>query len=541
MNQAGLFEFLKSKNSTKILIVSDNKEALRAKAVYDYLDKKAFVLPDIRLLPGDDTRSYLKDISSAFNTLREFHKYGSATLIAPFRTLTFPLPKSEYLDSFNIEYGDSLNIEELKQKLYYWGYSFVDVVSAPTEVSFRGDILDIYPSSATSAVRVSLFDSEVEEIRYFDVSTQKRQKDELDSIEIVPAFLALNRQEYEKLQERVEKSPYDSFVKDIGSLGLWVMANLASNYLKEYEHILANSTLLSEIKEYYMLNAECEPLIGKDSFSSNILPEPKEYRELEVVNINAIIEAHKDKKITVISRNEAQVRASTLPYLEKINFKYIDGILNILGSKELILSLNKERKQKRVKKPTLILDEIKIGEYIVHENYGVGVFKGIVKREVLGRFREFVAIEYQNEDMLYIPVENLEVIDRYVASSGTLPTLDRLGKASFAKLKSKVKEKLFAIARELMELSAKRLLKEGIKIVVDRNLQQAFLNEAGFTHTQDQIKAIEDILEELSSGRIMDRLLSADVGFGKTEVAMNAIFAVVKNGYQAAIVAPTTL
>ncbi len=541
MNQAALFEFLKSKNSTKILVVADEKEAKQAKVVYDYLDKKAFVLPDIRLLPGDDTRSYLTDISKAFSALKDFHKFGSATLIAPFRTLTFPLPKAEYLKSLTIDFGDNLNLEELKQKLYHWGYNFVDVVSAPTEVSFRGDIIDIFPSNLEKAVRVSLFDSEVEELRYFDVSTQKREKEELDSIEIAPAFLALNAEEFESLQDRVERCPYDSFVKDVASLGLWTLANLAQNYLKEYEHMLARTSLIGEIEEFYSLNSESAPLIEKTSFNTKTLNEPKEYRELEVININKIIESHKDKKITIISRNESQVRASTLANLADLEFKYIDGILNIASDSELILSLNKEQKRKRVKKPTLILDEIKIGEYVVHENYGVGIFKGIEKREVLGRFREFVAIEYQGEDMLYIPVENLEVIDRYVASSGTLPALDKLGKASFAKLKSKVKEKLFAIARQLMEISAKRALQKGIKIVVDRNLQQAFLNDAGFTHTADQLKAIEDMLDELSSGRIMDRLLSADVGFGKTEVAMNALFAVVKNGYQGAIIAPTTL
>ncbi len=541
MNQAALFEFLKEKNSTKILVVSDSKEALKAKAVYDYLDKKAFVLPDIRLLPGDDTRSYLSDISKAFAALKEFHKFGSSTLIAPFRTLTFPLPKPEYLNSFSIEYGDSLDIEQLKQKLYCWGYNFVDVVSAPTEVSFRGDIIDIFSSNLEDAVRISLFDNEVEEIRYFDILTQKRQKDELEEIEIIPAFLALEKDDFEALQSRVERCSYDSFVKDIASLGLWVLANLADNYLNRYDHLLSRGSLKDEIVEFYELNSDNEPLIGIESFSSDVIPKPKEYKELEVVNLNAIVEANRDKKITIISRNESQVRASMLPNLDSLEFKYIDGVLNIASSKELILSLNKSQKQKRVKKPTLILDEIKIGEYVVHENYGIGIFKGIEKREVLGRFREFVALEYQGEDMLYIPVENLEVIDRYVASSGTLPTIDKLGKQSFARLKSKVKEKLFAIAKELMEISAKRLLKEGIKVVVDRNLQQAFLKDAGFNHTADQIKAIEDILDELSSGRIMDRLLSADVGFGKTEVAMNALFAVVKNGYQGAIVVPTTL
>ncbi len=541
MIQAKLYEHIKSKKVAKILIVGDDKEAKEAEVVYKYLDKRVFTLPDIRLIVGDDTRSYQEDIAKAFEALYNFNLYKSSTLIAPFRTLTLMLPKEEYLGRFKLEFGSLVNLDELKDKLYNWGYNFVDVVSAKGEVSFRGDIIDIFPINRDSAVRISLFDNEIEEIREFDISTQKRAKDELDFIEVNSAFLALDKDNYQKLLKSVESSQYSAFVKDIASLGLWHLDDFGINYLKEFESILARESLLQEIEEYYNLNSEFNLEITKSSFPIKALKEAKEFKDLEVVNINAFIEANLDKKITILAKNETTIRSSTLPHLEKLNIKYIDGILNIGSLNELILSINKEKKKRRVKKPTLILDEIKVGEYVVHEDYGVGVFKGIEKREVLGRFRDFVAIEYQNEDMLYIPVENLEVIDRYVASSGSLPTLDKLGKASFAKLKSKVKEKLFAIARELMELNAKRLLKEGIKIVIDNNLQNLFLKDAGFTHTNDQLKAIEDILDELSSGRIMDRLLSADVGFGKTEVAMNAIFAVAKNGYQSAMVAPTTL
>ncbi len=541
MNQARLFEYVKnSKQLDKILVVKDDKEAKQAEVVYRYFDKKVFTLPDIRLTIGDDTRSYLNDISSAFNALREFSKYGSGVLIAPFRTLTLKLPKSEYLDKFTINFGDSLNLEELKSKLYFWGYSFVDVVSAKGEVSFRGDIIDIFATNSNSAIRIALFDNEVEEIREFDISTQKRQKEELDSVEIASAFLALNSNEHKELQSKVESSSYSAFVKDVASLGLWHMQDLAQDYLREYSSILSSTALLSEIKEHYEF-ALVSPEVEASSFGINALPKESEYRELEVADLNKLVEANLDKKITIISKNQTQIRASTLPNIQSLEIKYLDGILNVASSKELILSINKSAKRRKVKKPTLVLDEIKVGEYVVHENYGVGIFKGIQKREVLGRFREFVAILYQGEDMLYIPVENLEVIDRYVASSGSLPALDKLGKASFAKLKSKVKEKLFAIARELMEINAKRVLKKGIKIVVDRGLHNVFLKDAGFSHTPDQIRAIEDMLDELSGGLIMDRLLSADVGFGKTEVAMNAIFAVVKNGYQAAIIAPTTL
>ncbi|HGZ70393.1 MAG TPA: transcription-repair coupling factor, partial [Nitratifractor sp.] len=422
MNQSSLYEYLKNgKQRAKIVIVAGEKEAQRAKAVYEYMDLKSFELPDIRLLPGDDTRSYMEDISKAFNQLRAFEKFKSATLIAPFRTLTMFLPKPEYLKSFTIEFGASLDLEELKSKLYYWGYEFVDVVSAKGEVSIRGDIVDIFPPNAKKAVRVALFDSEVEEIRHFDISTQKREKEELESVEITAAFLSLSEDEYSALAKRVERSDYSAFVKDIRSLGLWHLNELAQNYLNEYEHIIESSALMGEIEEYYTLSDTALP-VAIESFRGQVLPEPKEYRDLAPVNLNALIESHKEKKITIVAKSETQIRASALINIEKLNIKYSSGVLNIIGNDELILSLNQVKKQRRVKKSTLVLDEIKVGEYVVHENYGVGVFKGIEKREVLGRFREFVALQYQNEDMLYIPVENLEVIDRYVASSGSLPT-----------------------------------------------------------------------------------------------------------------------
>ncbi|MBL0721818.1 MAG: DEAD/DEAH box helicase, partial [Sulfurovum sp.] len=198
-------------------------------------------------------------------------------------------------------------------------------------------------------------------------------------------------------------------------------------------------------------------------------------------------------------------------------------------------------KRDRIQKTSIILDELKPKDYIVHEIYGVGHFKGIEKRKIMGAMREFLVILYQNDDALLVPVENVEVIDRYIADRGVLPTLDKLGKSSFKRLKSKVKDKLFAIASEIINLSAQRHLQKGVILTIPEREHKIFMGRADFIHTPDQNKAIEDILEDMSSGKMMDRLLSADVGFGKTEVAMNGMFIAVKNGYQSMIIAPTTL
>jgi len=543
MNQSDIYEYLQEEDSrvkSKLLFICKNdKEAQRSADTVTFLEYQPSILPDLRLSYGDDLRSFQREIYELIEALHHYYSTPKSEriLIAPLRTLLLPLPKEEFFPSFEIEFASTLNLKELKERLHSWSYHFVDIVTQKGEVSFRGDILDIFPLGGSFAYRVSLFDEEVESIREFSLETQKSSQEELESLRIIPAFLGFNSDEYERLRRRVEESWIDVFVKDVDSLGLWYLNEFSENYLEKFTPLFL-SEMEEELEEIYALD---KPLMERDCFRLPTIPKAKRTRELKVLNPNAIIKSNFDKKITLIARNESIVRGSELNSFERMNFVYKDIILNLISDKEVILSLNKPTKRKKIKKASMILDELKLGDYVVHENHGVGLFKGIEKRVVLGATREFVVILYQNEDTLLIPVENLNVIDRYVADSGGLPLLDKMGKASFKRLRGKVKEKLFSIASEIINLSAQRHMKKGI--VLKRNLvsHQKFMAEAGFVHTQDQEEAIDAMLEDMASGKMMDRLLSADVGFGKTEVAMNGMFIAWKSGYQSMLVAPTTL
>jgi len=538
MYQSNIYEYLEGLKEEKLLICKDDKEAVHIRDIAVLLEFDTFVLPDIRVSVGEDLRAYGEDVQLLFTQLASFYKSTKRkVLVSPVRTLLLPFPKEELFNTHTIEFGDTLDLQELKDRLYQWGYHFTDIAASHGEVSFRGDIIDIFPIDADQPYRISLFDEEVETIQHYDHITQKRLSDELEALTFTPAFLALNKEQHALLQKRTERSSYDTFVKDIDSLGLWHLDDLGESALTRISGILASS-LDEELKEIYELD---EPLVPRKSFLLPVIPEGSKYRDLEAVDPNKLLESHKDKKITIIAKNESIVRGSQLDSFDDIEFVYQEGIVNLIGAERLILSLNKPVKRKKVKKATIILDELKPGDYVVHENYGVGIFKGIEKRDVLGATSEFVVMHYQNEDSLLIPVSNLEVIDRYVAEGGALPVLDRLGKASFKKLKAKVKEKLFAIASQIINLSAQRHLKKGIKLKRDMEEHAIFMSEAGFVHTEDQERAVNDMLDDMGSGKMMDRLLSADVGFGKTEVAMNGMFVAVKNGYQAMMIAPTTL
>lgn len=542
MTQSDVYEYLLSQGTQvkkKLLFVcKDDKDAQKIADTSTLLNYQSFTLPDLRLTCGDDLRSFQLEIYELLEMLHAYYNGNKKkVLIAPLRTLLLPLPKEAFFPSLVLEFASTLKLTHLKDTLYYWGYTFVDIVTQKGEVSFRGDILDIYPLGGENAYRISLFDEDIESIRIFSVDTQKSETQDLESVKIIPALLGLNREEYEAWSKRVEVSNYDTFVKDIDSLGFWYLDELGENYLQTFNPILVEN-LQEELQEIYSLD---KPLINQENFNLPILPKAKNFRELEVINANAIMKANAHKKITIVAKNESIVRGSQLDSFENVTFVYQDVIVNLISDEQVIISLNKPVKRKKVKKASIILDELKLGDYVVHENHGVGLFKGVEKRVVLGATREFVLIMYQNEDLLLIPVENLNVIDRYVADSGGLPLLDKMGKASFKKLKGQVKDKLFAIASEIINLSAQRHLKKGIVLKRDLIDHQIFMSEAGFIHTEDQEESINSMLEEMSSGRMMDRLLSADVGFGKTEVAMNGMFIAWKNGYQSMMVAPTTL
>ncbi len=536
-----IFNYIKNNKNLQLLIVADEKQALCARDCVSYLGKTPFMLSDLRANFGDDLLSFSEEIKELTSTLEDYHNYKKQDkiLISPIRTISYPLPNGDCFDSLSIEFGDTLNLEELKEKLYNWGYYFVDIVSEQGEVSIRGDIVDICPPHEEFGYRVSLFDDEVESIRKFDIETQKSDKEELESFSLSASFLALSEEKLARINEKIEESNIEVFEKDIHSLGFWFLDDMASYYSKELQGAITKEAL-DEIEEVYIFE---EKRIKKEELlSTTPILEDNTYKQVDIANIKEFLEFHQEKKITIISSSEAKIRSHELDLNDsKINYKLDHQIINLVSDDEVILSLNKQIKRKRKKKPKIVLDELQKDDFVVHEIHGIGQFKGIEPVTVMGAKRDFVIVQYAGEDRLLIPVENIGIIDRYLADSGSVAVVDKLGKGSFAKLKSKVKEKLFAIANDIIGLAAKRELTKGIYIDTSKEELKLFANQAGFEYTKDQTRSVKELFSDLSGGLVMDRLLSGDVGFGKTEVAMNGILATSLGGFQSLFVCPTTL
>ncbi len=539
MSQATLYNYFKNSDAElSILICEDSKEAQELQNVAQFFNKDVVAFPDFRPGFGDDLRSYKEELHELLHALREYYEAEQKPLIiSPLKTLLFPLPKEELLDATALEFGSEIDLQAFKEKMLFWGYTFVDMVQVEGEISHRGDIIDIFVPSSEHPVRISLFDTEIEQIKAFDLDTQRTLGEELDAITITSAFFALDEEAFTLLNKRIENSEFDALSRDIASLGFWHLEEMAENFLENKKAMLARN-LDNALIDAYAIN---KPLISREQFALDTLPEEESIKELVVANVEQLLKVHKDKKITLIAANRATIKQAGIYDTTNINIVEAPYILNIITDDELVISLNKPDKKRRRRKSSILLDDLKAGDYVVHEDYGVGIFEKIEQTEILGGVKDFIVIKYVGDDKILLPVENLDYIDRYIAGGGSVPVLDRLGKGSFGKLKAKVRKRLLEIAGQIVNTAAARALIKAPKISLSKKELQEFQALSGFEYTDDQTQAVDEILAQMSSGHIMDRLLSGDVGFGKTEIALNTIYTAYKSGYQSAFIVPTTL
>ncbi|MRJ02590.1 MAG: DEAD/DEAH box helicase [Epsilonproteobacteria bacterium] len=527
------YEYLLENGAPEIIVVEDEREGEEVAAAAQLLQRDFLLLPDFRAVYLDDLRSFKGELDRLNGTLfRYYTSSPSPLLIAPFRTIANPLPAPKYLPLEKIEFGDELDPKTFREKLLQWGYTPVDMVSEVGEMGFRPGIIDLFPPNRERPLRITLDGGLVETIREFDPMTQRSQGEELEEAIFMPALYHLG-EEAEQVDRAIERSPADPFLKDRLSLAFW--------YLPERVNLLhGKRALLSHplpIEEHYR---EYSHLIDQESFNLPTLPEPKRWRKIEVLDLNRYLSHRRGKKkITVVARSPQLVGRSSLADLDGIHLLTSDSTLSLEGPDEVIISLNRREKRRRL--PKIILDDLKVGDYIVHETHGIGRFQGIQQISILGATRDFVSILYRGGDKLLVPVENLDLISRYTAPEGSPPQLDKLGGGSFKAVKERARKRLLEIAESIVKSGAKRALMEAPKLTADPETLRKFQKGAGFDYTSDQRRAVEKLLAHLASGRPMDMLLSGDVGFGKTEVAMNGMVATVESGYQGALVVPTTL
>ncbi len=288
---------------------------------------------------------------------------------------------------------------------------------------------------------------------------------------------------------------------------------------------------VQEVQESYEEGKTIIVLAGTNSKARSIATMLLEHK------INA--EFREKEKITFNENNLVQVTTGNLSE----GFEYTEINLIIVAGESTVV-----KEKKRSYKPSafnegkkVVFADLKAGDYVVHSTHGIGQYVGIHTLEVEGKKKDYIKIKYRDDDILYVPTNQLESIRKYIGSGDQAPKLNRMGSKEFAKTKAKVKESLKDIAKGLIELYASRQKQVGYQFSKDTVWQTQFEEQFPYQETEDQLRCIEEVKQDMESPRPMDRLLCGDVGYGKTEVAIRAAFKAVMDGKQVAYLVPTTV
>lgn len=232
--------------------------------------------------------------------------------------------------------------------------------------------------------------------------------------------------------------------------------------------------------------------------------------------------------------------------IDKVGFGFelVDENIVIISSNELFKAKNvKKPKYFKYKNAKVLKDyqELDVGDYVVHDNYGIGQYLGIKTLEVQGIHRDYLYVAYAGDDTLYIPVEQFNLVRKYSSSEGKVPKINKLGSSQWQKAKAKARNKVDDIADKLIEIYAARMNQTGYAFSKDNEMQLEFENAFGYELTEDQVRSVKEIKEDMEKPQPMDRLLCGDVGFGKTEVALRAVFKAILSNKQVAFLCPTTI
>nr|WP_317169863.1 transcription-repair coupling factor [Dysgonomonas hofstadii] len=470
-------------------------------------------------------------------------------------------------NTIHMRVNEEIDRNFVSEMLDSFGFEYVDYVYEPGQYAIRGSILDVFSFSYEFPFRIDFFGDEVSTIRTFDIETQL-SKEKLQQIQIIPDMQKsdLDRESFLKLipentiiafkdyawaSEKVEAVYVDSTILDNPEYEKDVQNKLTTreeydNLVKKYKHLHFGA------REQGVADAVVE-------FKTNI--QPSFHKNFDLISETFHKYIDDNYKIYILSDSEKQHKRLQSIFEDredKINFVpvertlsagFIDETLKICCFTDHQLfdryhKYNLKSDRVRSGKFALSLKELQqfqIGDYIVHIDHGVGQFGGLVRSDMNGKMQELIKLIYLNNDTIFVSLHSLHKISKYRGKEGEPPRINKLGTGAWNNIKERTKSKVKDIARDLIQLYAKRRQDKGFKFSPDSFLQHEL--EASFIYedTPDQFKATNDVKLDMENEKPMDRLICGDVGFGKTEVAIRGAFKAVADNKQVAVLVPTTV
>ncbi len=515
-------------------------------------------------------------------------------IIAPIRALmTRTVPRRTFLkNTLKIKVGERQDFHEISAHLVGIGYEYSNIVVQPGQFSRRGGILDVWSPSENLPLRLDFFGDEIDSLRLFDPGTQ-RSEEKLEQALIFPAseaipIVAMKDGELPyKLSEHdipeiyqfpsslIDFLPDNALILLDGEEFIAAAANDIEEEALQRLDELKNTDPMANPKVPYLTWSELLDSSGKrqiiemghssaeggSALSALFDPGPRFAGRLKEFQYHIDTLTKEKQPWTVVSRQSSrleQLWRETHPDEASQSDAFQEGSLSggwvlhldedtshhLLTDSE-IFGWSRPQPRRRPplssEAPEAVYADLKPGDYVVHVDHGIGRFIGLHKPNIDGNQREYLTIQYKDNDVLYVPIHQADRITRYIGADSSAPHINSLGGTDWTQTKTKVRHAVVEVATDLLELYAKRQMASGYAFNPDTDWQRELEASFPYMETPDQLLAIEQVKADMESDRPMDRLLCGDVGYGKTEVALRAAFKAVADGKQVAVLVPTTV
>lgn len=495
-------------------------------------------------------------------------------------------PKKEWKEGIiKLSKGSIIKKEDLIKKLYKIGYTKEVLVTKTGEIGTRGYIIDIFPINENNPVRIEFWDNEIESIRYFDLDSQLSIK-EINDISVYPfdEFIIDNVEETDRKQKYLPlytkaskiseyldnpvivykdyvqiKNSYLMMREEIFEYHIHHDNIKETQYIHEFNnnqyqdelYVMNVDNILPGIKLNYVDNYNSKSILKYDNNIEQLNKDLKFYLDLGKTIIIALSDDRKQKNlisligVPYVITDENNIVFSKVNIIKKdiVNGYMINNFV-VISETEIFKRVETRSVYKsQFKYGTKIKDlsKLSVGDYVVHQIHGIGIYCGIETLIKKGVKKDYIQIKYKNNDKLYIPVEKIDLIWKYSTNEGLTPTIHQLGGMEWQKTKLRIKKRLQDIAGQLLKTAAEREATRGFAFSDDNEEQFQFEKDFTYEPTKDQLLVTNQIKADMEKDSPMDRLLCGDVGYGKTEVVFRAIFKAVQDNKQVALLCPTTI
>lgn len=561
-----------------LVILHDKEEA-----AYFSNDLANFLSEEIILFPSSYKKPYQYEEIENANILQRAEVLNRLNEFDHQILITYPEALSEKVinkrslisNTFNARIGDQLDIDFLSELLLTYDFEKTDFVYEPGQFSVRGGIIDIYSYAHEMPYRLELFGDEVETIREFDPETQLSIK-ELEKIALIPNVQTkLVTEERQSFLEYIPKETV-LWIKDYQqSLDIidksfhrveeqfQIIREMSgdSKLITSPEQLFENQTSFTQSldkftkvefgKRFYLPPQEEFTLAirPQPTFHKNFTLLAEDLKSLQRDGYQKIIAAESFKQIerlkTIFEEVDSEIDFAGITASFREGFIDDDEQLSCYTDHQIFDRFHRyQGKEKFTKSKALTLKELKAlqpGDFVVHIDYGVGRFAGLDTVDVGNNKQEAIRLVYRDDDLLYVSLHSLHKVSKYSGKEGEPPTINKLGSPDWENKKKKVKKKVKDIAKDLIQLYAKRKAARGFAFPPDDYLQAELESSFMYQDTPDQSIATADVKADMEQIHPMDRLVCGDVGFGKTEIAVRAAFKAVNSGKQVAVLVPTTI